>query len=141
MVRAAFRLLWVAIAFALAGLTALVALFWLGGTWVGEELRDAALDDPFVAEGAPVLGTILFAGTVFPALTALPGVLATVIGEALRIRSWVYYVLAGGATLAAVPFLAGGLEEAPPLPDYLTIFAAAGFIGGFAYWLIAGRNA
>ena len=30
-----------------------------------------------------------------------------------------------------------------PLPagQYMTIFAAAGFVGGFVYWLLAGRNA
>ena len=72
------------------------------------------------------------------------------IGEALRIRSWMYYVLAGGAALLAVSLLAGTPGElaigadllvALPAHQYMTIFAAAGFVGGFVYWLLAGRNA
>ena len=62
-----------------------------------------------------------------------------------------YYVLAGGAALLAVPLLAGAPGEfavapadlmvALPAGQYMTIFAAAGFVGGFVYWLLAGRNA
>jgi hypothetical protein len=87
---------------------------------------------------------VLFAGTVGPALTVLPAAIAAIVGEALRIRSWIYYVLAGGAALVAIPVLASSRSgELPPLPagQYMTIFAAAGFVGGFVYWLLAGRNA
>jgi hypothetical protein len=83
-------------------------------------------------------------GTVTPALTVLPAAIAAIAGEALRIRSWMYYVLAGGAAMAAIPVLASPRsEQLPPLPagQYMTIFAAAGFVGGFIYWLLAGRNA
>jgi hypothetical protein len=55
-----------------------------------------------------------------------------------------YYVLAGGAAMAAIPVLASPRsEQLPALPagQYMTIFAAAGFVGGFVYWLLAGRNA
>jgi hypothetical protein len=44
----------------------------------------------------------------------------------------------------AIPVLASSRSgELPPLPagQYMTIFAAAGFVGGFVYWLLAGRNA
>ena len=55
-----------------------------------------------------------------------------------------YYVLAGGASLAAVPAPVGA--ETSDLPailasQYMTIFAAAGFAGGFVYWLLAGARA
>jgi hypothetical protein len=66
------------------------------------------------------------------------------VGEALRIRSWMYYVLAGGAALTAIPLLASPpTDSLPALPagQYMTIFAAAGFVGGFVYWLLAGRGA
>ena len=89
-------------------------------------------------------GVILFAGTVAPALNALPGLLAAVAGEVLRIRSWMYYVLAGGASLAVVPILAAPetVDLAKVLASpYMTIFAAAGFAGGFVYWLLAGSRA
>jgi hypothetical protein len=93
---------------------------------------------------APIFGAVLFAGTVAPALNALPGLLAVVVGAVLRIRSWLYYVLAGGVSLAAIPILAA--PDAADLPrvlasPYMTIFAAAGFAGGFVYWLLAGSRA
>jgi hypothetical protein len=87
---------------------------------------------------------VLFVGTVTPALTVLPAAIAAIAGEALRIRSWMYYVLAGGAAMAAIPVLASPpTHNLPSLPagQYMTIFAAAGFVGGFVYWLLAGRNA
>jgi hypothetical protein len=141
-----FRLLWVGIAFCLATLIALAVLFALGSMWVGDELRAAAPHDPILSHGgASVLGVVLFAGTVTPALTALPALIAVVVGEVLRVRSWIYYVLAGGASLVAVPLLAGGVPDVStssvPANEYMTIFATAGFAGGFIYWLLAGARA
>jgi hypothetical protein len=112
--------------------------------WAGNELRASAPHDPMLGQGAPIFGMVLFASTVAPALNALPGLIAVVAGEVLRIRSWMYYVLAGGAALAAIPILA-----APETTDlrailasaYMPIFAAAGFAGGFIYWLLAGSRA
>jgi len=45
--------------------------------------------------------------------------------------------------LAAIPILAGAATDAPAMPasEYMTIFATAGFAGGFIYWLLAGREA
>jgi hypothetical protein len=142
--RTVVRMLWVVTAFLVAAAAALSVLFALGGTWAGDELRAAAPNDPFVKHGATIFGMVLFAGTVGPALTALPGLIAVVVGEVLKVRSWMYYVLAGGASLAAIPVLA-----APPSVDLatvvgshaMTVFAAAGFAGGFVYWLLAGTRA
>lgn len=137
-----FRLLWVVIAFGISVAVALAALFALGGMWVGEELRAAAPGDPIFETGGSWIGAALFAGTVTPALTVLPALAAAIAGEALKVRSWMYYVLAGGAALAAVPLLAGDPESTGlPAEQYVTIFAAAGFAGGFVYWLLAGRRA
>ena len=143
--RYAFRMIWVVVAFALAALVALVVLFALGAVWVGDELRAAAPNQPMIRHGgASALGFVLFAGTVTPALTALPALVAVVIGEIMPIRSWIYYVLAGGASLAAVPLLvAPAAADLPAVAtsQYMTIFAAAGFAGGFLYWLLAGARA
>ena len=144
--RYVLRGLVVVIAFAVASAVALAVLFALGSIWVGEELRAAAPPyDPILRHGgATVFGIVLFAGTVTPALTALPALIAVVVGEVLRVRSWIYYVLAGGAALAAIPLLAGasstGLPEIPA-GEYMSIFATAGFAGGFTYWLLAGARA
>ena len=148
-----------AVSFCVAVGVALVVLLALGSVWVGDELRAIAVEDPqfraFVLQD-PVLqdpgvqrsvamafGAVVFIGTVGPALTALPAFAAAVIGEVLHVRSWMYYVLAGGAALAAIPVLAGAAADAPSLPasEYMTIFATAGFAGGFIYWLLAGRGA
>jgi len=53
-------------------------------------------------------------------------------------------VRAGGVSLAAIPLLV--TPSSADLPavatsQYMTIFVAAGFVGGFIYWLFAGRRA
>jgi hypothetical protein len=143
--RTILHALWAAIVFVFAVTVALGVLFMLGAAWVGDELRAAAPHDPMLRHGAAsVFGMVLFVGTVTPALTVLPAAIAAIVGEALRIRSWMYYVLAGGAAMAAIPVLASPRsDQLPAIPagQYMTIFAAAGFVGGFVYWLLAGRNA
>lgn len=159
--RTLWRSLVVLAAFGVAVCVALAVLFALGAMWAGEELQALAADDPmfrdFVLQDpafqdpgfrrsvATAFGAVVFIATVVPALTALPALAAAVAGEVLRVRSWMYYVLAGGAALAAIPLLAGaGLEETAqsiPASEYMTIFATAGFAGGFIYWLLAGRGA
>jgi hypothetical protein len=145
-VRTLFGMLWVVVvAFFLAALAAVVVLFALGAVWAGDEIRAAAPNHPLVRHGGEAaLGFVIFAGTVAPALNALPALLALVVGEIFRIRSWMYYVLAGGASLAAVPLLvAPASADLPSIlaSQYITIFAAAGFAGGFVYWLLAGARA
>jgi hypothetical protein len=140
------RGIWVVLAFGIAALAALAVLFALGAIWVGDELRAAAPHDPLLHHhgAASFFGVVLFAGTVTPALTSLPALVAAVAGEVLKVRSWMYYVLAGGVSLAAVPLLVGARNsdvEAVASSQYMAIFLTAGFAGGFVYWLLAGRNA
>jgi hypothetical protein len=139
-----FRLLWATTAFCIAAGVTLIVLYVLGAWWVGNALRAAAPHEPALHHGAPFFGIILFASTVTPALTALPAVVVAVAGEILRIRSWIYYLLGGGASLAAIPLLV--TPSSADLPavatsQYMAIFLAAGFAGGFVYWLLAGRRA
>ena len=73
-----------------------------------------------------------------------PAVLLVIAGEVLRIRGWLYYMLGGGAALAAIPFLArvGQSGMATALDSGIwQVFATAGFAAGLVYWLLAGRNA
>lgn len=136
----------IAIAFCIAIGAALTVLFALGATWVGDELRTVAPDDPLLRHGgAMALGAAVFTSTVIPALTALPALGIAIAGEILHLRSWMYYVLGGGAAMIAIPLLASTSREDGaallPASEYMTIFAAAGFAGGFIYWLLAGRRA
>lgn len=141
----ALRWLWLAVAFCLSALVAIIFLFAFGSLWTGEAVREAAArtGDPLVWHASDILGALFFTSAVLPAMTALPGFVLAVAGELFRIRSMLYYTLAGGAALAAIPLLAAAPDAAgsAPAADYMVIFAAAGFAGGFFYWLIAGRNA
>jgi hypothetical protein len=81
---------------------------------------------------------------LFSALTAIPAILLVIVGEVARIRSSVYYIIGGGAVLAAWPLMnrIGAIGQDPTkLGDLWTVFATAGFAGGFIYWLVAGRRA
>jgi len=77
-------------------------------------------------------------------ITLLPALLVVIVGEIARIRSLVYYVVGGGLSLAAIPLLASFGQSGTLDPSQAIVwqlFATAGFAGGLAYWLIAGRNA
>jgi hypothetical protein len=77
-------------------------------------------------------------------VTIIPALLVILIGEIASIRSALYYVVGGGAALAAVPLLAQfGQTGTFALPEQVIwqVFATAGFAGGFVYWLLAGRYA
>lgn len=79
--------------------------------------------------------------SVIGALAFVPAGLAIVAAEAFRLRGLLYHVVAGGviaiALLAATWVPADALRSLPP--DW-NLFLAAGFVGGFVYWLIAGRG-
>lgn len=92
-----------------------------------------------------VLFDLLWQGTALASgLTILPAVAVVIIGEVARIRSSIYYIVGGGLALAAIPLLArigaDGGASLPAAPVW-QVFATAGFVGGWLYWLLAGRNA
>ena len=137
-----FRWLWVVMAFFISSGIALMVLFGLGIFWLGDEIRAAADGDHFVWHASDFFAAFFFTAAVAPALTGLPGLIAIIIGEVMNIRSALYYTLAGGAALAVIPILARTAENASaPVGGYMSLFAAAGFIGGFAYWALAGARA
>ena len=83
------------------------------------------------------------AATFASVQTLLPALLLVIVGEVARIRSALYYVIGGGATLAVVPLMARLGEPLTVLdlsPVVWQVLATAGFAGGFVYWLLAGRN-
>ncbi len=137
------RALWICFALLISAGLALTVLMALGGIWVGSELRQAYPHDPMMHQGADLFGLVIFTATVAPALTLLPALIAVVVGEVMRLRSWMYYVLAGGFCLITVPLLAGSPQEFATMPpaQVTGIFAVAGFAGGYIYWLMAGRSA
>ena len=143
--RTILHALWAATAFVFAVTVALGVLFMLGAWWVGDELRAAAPHDPMLRHGAaPVFGMVLFVGTVTPALTVLPAAPRRHHRRGAAHPLLDVLCACRGAAMAAIPILAAPrADHLPAIPagQYMTIFAAAGFVGGFAYWLLAGRNA
>jgi hypothetical protein len=88
-----------------------------------------------------------FATSLVGAVSILPAALLIVISEAARMRSFIYYGVAGALVALASYFGADisvqleNTTDVPPVANALQLAAAAGILGGLAYWLIAGRNA
>lgn len=141
MARTIGRIILVPIAFVLAALATLLVIISLGQERVVEALSARRPEDLPVGAAFDLLGLGL---SLFSVYTLLPALLVVIVGEVGRLRSALYYVAAGGAALAVVPFLtrldqpARALELAPAVWQVL---ATAGFAGGFVYWVLAGRNA
>ena len=128
--------------FIFAGIAGLLTLTFMGGREISGQIAASADNDPLLSIVANILGTLQFAINLGPALTLLPAIILITIGEVGRIRSSIYYLLAGGAAFVAMPLLyvTGDGITGSVSPRYITIFAAAGFIAGFFYWMIAGRK-
>jgi len=97
---------------------------------------------------APTAGPFLFSipfVALFVAYFAfLPAAVAILISEVLARRDWLFHALAGGIVAAIVlGFLHEaadpGFEVAGAMP-MLTVLGS-GIVGGFVYWLCAGRGA
>ncbi len=133
------RLLLVPFAFVIAVLVSFFVLVTLGSERISHALagrEDVSLTAAMELFGQAVLLT--------SALTIVPALVLVIVGEVARIRSIIYYVVGGGLALVAVP-VAAQLGQtgavAAPSNTIWHVFATAGFLGGFAYWLIAGRSA
>lgn len=78
----------------------------------------------------------------------LPLVLLALVTEALRLRSFAFYALAG-VVVALVAFYGSGLgnpyeesiDHAGPITRGVELAIASGAVFGLVYWLIAGRKA
>jgi hypothetical protein len=138
--RAIGRLIMVPLAFLLGTAAALAVLFTLGM----EKITHAMVGRTIDADLSQIFEFMRQATALASAATVVPAVLLVIVGEVARIRSSAYYILGGGAALCALPLMAmaGSLSsDLSPLGTLWTVFATAGFAGGFVYWLLAGRNA
>jgi len=89
----------------------------------------------------PFFATVTVTTMWTGAIGILPAVVAIVLAEAFAWRSVLYYFLAGGL-IALIADQASDLVIAPGFPGRrLVIMLAAGFVGGFVYWAIAGQHA
>ena len=140
------RLIWVPIAFVLSALGTAFFLAMIAKERVVEALAGRGPDETSLLAIFELLrqGQLLLSG-----VTIIPAVIVVIVGEVARIRSVLYYIVGGGLALAAVPLLArygqaaSGAGISALLPPTLVwqVFATAGFLGGWVYWVLAGRNA
>ena len=105
---------------------------------------------PTQADAAGLLLQLMRGSTL--AICIAPVMMAALIGELARLRSWLWYACCSGLIAAAMPFdlrpwseakrVAGGHETAAmPLEiRFMLLFFIVGLIAGTIYWLIAGRK-
>ena len=138
------RWIWLALVFIMAVGLALIMLMALGSFAMGEELRDGYQPQgelgPLVEALSLMFGGATFLHVLTPTLTILPAFIVALLGEIGQIRSSLYYIVAGGLSLVALPVLASPAGT-PFDSHFMAIFATAGFAGGALYWLLAGRKA
>lgn len=140
------RMIWVPIAFVLSAMATGFFLFSLGMERVTQAMRGRGDDATSISA---IFDLMRQAHVLLSGMTLLPAILVVIIGEVARIRSSLYYIVGGGLALAAIPFLARYGQSAPGasmasiVPPTLVwqVFATAGFLGGWVYWLLAGRRA
>jgi hypothetical protein len=136
------RLFVIFFAFLLASMAAgiTIAFGLLAGEW---ELLQT---DP-VAQGAFWVTSAL--GTSFAGAAGfMPLLLVAILAEAFRLRSAIFYALAG-IGIAFLTYYAWGfgnpyeesIDEAGPIARGIELVVAAGVVFGLMYWLIAGRKA
>ena len=88
-----------------------------------------------------------FATSYIGASAFVPALLLIVVAEVMRLRNLLYYA-AAGAVVGLTSFFGSNVElrlenttDVTPVFHPLQLAAAAGIIGGLAYWLLAGLNA
>jgi radical SAM superfamily enzyme YgiQ (UPF0313 family) len=134
------RLIMVPLAFLLAMLAASAVLLSLGLERVTVAMTNSDGEEAI----GTVFGVLKYGWILTSGVTLLPACLIVLAGEISRIRSAIYYIVGGGAAMAAIPLLARlGPQAASGGASIFSwqVFATAGFVGGFVYWLIAGRRA
>ncbi|MGH1419624.1 MAG: hypothetical protein ACRBCJ_12265 [Hyphomicrobiaceae bacterium] len=144
------RIIVIPIAFILSALIVIAVLLTLGLEHITQSLGGPVhtIEDPDQLFKLWDMGAIGL--TIVSGATIIPALLAILVGEIARIRSWIYYVLTGGISVVAIPLLAGIAQSTSPevtttapslFANTWPIFATAGFAGGGLYWLLAGRKA
>jgi hypothetical protein len=99
--------------------------------------------EPALTAG-PFLFSIPFVALFVAYFAFLPAAVAILISEVLARRDWLFHALAGGIVAAIVlgflhEAVDPGLEITGAMP-MLTVLGS-GIVGGFVYWLCAGRGA
>ena len=94
-------------------------------------------------------GTVAIGAGFTGGMGLLPLAVLIVLAEAFKVRSLLIHLVAGAAFLLLGSYGTGAItasyeesiDRPPPRSHVVEVAAAAGIAFGFAYWLIAGRNA
>jgi hypothetical protein len=125
------------VAIMIAGITLAIGIIAPDWPWLDS--------DPF--ERVTFFVVSFFATSFVGATAFVPALLLIVLAEAARMRSLLYYA-AAGAAVGLASYFGSNVElrlenttDVSPVGHPLQLVAAAGIVGGLAYWLLAGRNA
>jgi hypothetical protein len=135
------RIIVIFFAFMVAAMAAgiVLAIGIVGPDWAGADA------DPF--ERVTFFFVSFVATSFAGAAATLPALVLIVFSEIARMRSFIYYGVAGAVVGLAAYFgsdVSSRLDNTTdmvPVGHALQLAAAAGIIGGLVYWLIAGRRA
>jgi len=96
---------------------------------------------PFMASG-PIYFTVFLLATYFGYHAFTPALFVILATEFLGRRDWLTQAL-GGAVAAGLGTVLAWRQDGGERADagLLAVLVAAGIVGGFAYWLVAGRQA
>lgn len=96
-------------------------------------------EDIFVYTFHAAFGLISFGHISAAAVT--PVVAIVLLTEAFSLKNWLYQTGLGGVVALILLFGSDVYVDALPPQQDIILSLAAGFAGGFIYWLIAGRGA
>jgi len=135
------RIIVIAIALIVASMVAGIALA------IGIIAPDWPWLDSDPVERVMFFAVSFFATSFIGATAFVPAVLLIIVAEIMHLRSLLYYA-AAGAVVGLASYFGSNVEmrlenttDVSPAFHPLQLAAAAGILGGLAYWLLAGRNA
>lgn len=101
-------------------------------------LADPSSDPVVIGLG---FGWSLVGASLIGGLAFAPALAAVVLAEALRLRGVVFHLAAGGAIATLLWWSGEGPAQVQAdLRPGTIVAAATGFLAGFVYWVIAGRQ-
>jgi hypothetical protein len=83
-----------------------------------------------------IIGVTFYAGMI----SFLPALVVIVAAEIFRWRSILFWLAAGGLIGVFAGEVTRNWEGLEFIDNLFTLCLASGFVGGFVYWLIAGRD-
>ncbi|MEJ0096613.1 MAG: hypothetical protein WDN46_25370 [Methylocella sp.] len=116
---------------------------------IGAAFAEAAVHTLAWSDSAQATASTLaqFLWTAIMAVCVVPVVIAVLIGEIARVRSFLWYAGATGALAASAPWLAravfhtqNAVSASPEELRFAFVFFVTGAASGFVFWLIAGGD-